>query len=288
MGLRKGGLEGIRKAIRSEATATCVFSSGLQVSGTFTEVMDKKGEPVFIRTNGPSNLSFAGKEIPGQDKKYHIHGFSSPVGKIKNLPVSPEDATEDQLKDSGFIEQEKVEFEYESGLKVKGILLEKIRRDGKLILLRITECEVSYEGKIFYQPSWGVYDMAVGSRIVSCSSGPADPVAFGLTYAAPEEKTHKLQHTEKAVHLFALYQKIRDVREKKEPRQDLAEVWNELKQNHPDDWLCAMEILELFIEEKEDPLYQEIKRFLDARKPESDSLKKLIDDGYRVLGLSSL
>jgi phenylalanine-4-hydroxylase len=283
MGFRKGGVEGIRKAIRSEATGTCVYSSGLQVSGTFTEVLDKNEEPVYLKTTGPTNLNYKAKELPGQDKKYHQHGFSSPVGKFKNLSVPPEDATDDQLRELGFIEHEKVEVEYESGLKVKGILLEKTRREGKLILLRFTECEVSYEGKILYQPSWGTYDMAVGSRIVSCFSGPADPVAFGLNYAVPVEKTHKLQHTAKAKQLFALYQKVRDIRENKDPLQNLTEVWNELKKHHPDDWLCALEILELLNHQKEDPLYREIKLFLDARKSEDNNLKKLIEDGFMLL-----
>jgi phenylalanine-4-hydroxylase len=283
MGLRKGGLEGLEKAIRSEATATCVYSSGLQVSGTIKEVIGKNGEPVFIRTTGPTNLNFAGKELPGQDKIYHQHGFSSPVGMFKNLPVPPEDAADDQLKELGFIEQEKVEFEFGSGLKVKGILVEKIRRQGKLILLRFTECEVSYQGKVFYQPSWGIYDMAVGSRIVSCYSGPADPVAFGLNYPIPEEKTHKLQHTEKARHLFTLYLKVRNIRENKDLLNDLTKVWNELKTNHPDDWLCALEILELSGQNKKEPLYKEIKRFLDSKKSENDNLRKLIEDGYAVL-----
>ena len=168
---------------------------------------------------------------------------------------------------------------------MKGILLEKIRKQGKLILLRFTECEVSYQGKIFYQPSWGIYDMAVGSRIVSCFSGPADPVAFGLNYLVPVEKTHKLQHTEKARQLFALYQKVRDTRENKNSANNLTEVWNELKTNHPDDWLCALEILELFNPKKKDPFYKEIKRFLDARKSENTALNKLIEDGYRMLAV---
>jgi phenylalanine-4-hydroxylase len=282
MGLRVGGIEGMKKAIRSEATATCVYSSGLQVSGTFTEVLDHKWEPVFLKTTGPTNLNFAGKEIPGQDKTYHQHGFSSPVGMIKNLLVPPEDATDDQLKELGFIEQERVEFEFESGLKVKGVLVEKIRKQGKLILLRFIECEVSYRGKVYYQPSWGLYDMAIGCRIASCYSGPADPVAFGLNYSAPQEKTHKIQHTEKARHLFTLYQKVREARENKET-DSLNEIWNELKTHHPDDWLCALEILELLISRKEEPLYKEIRQFLDQKKGESETLNKLIEDGFAML-----
>jgi len=281
MAFRTGGLQGIRKAIRSEATATCIYSSGLQVSGTFFEVLDRKGEPVFIKTIGPTNLNFCGKELPGQDKSYHQHGFSSPVGMIRKLPVPPEDATDDQLKELGLIDHERVEFEFVSGLKVSGVLKEKIRKHGKLIILRFAECEVSYQGKILYQPSWGLYDMAVGSRIVSCYSGPADPVAFGLNFTPPTEKTHKLQHTEKATHLFTLYQKVRDARENMDT-QTLPEIWKEIRTHHPDDWLCALEILEILNSRKKDPLYKEIKHFLDCRKSENDSLRKLIEDGYLV------
>ena len=284
MSFRNGGLEGIRKAIRSEATGTCVYSSGLQVSGTFTEVLDKNGEPVYLKTTGPTNLSFDGKELPGQDKKYHRHGFSSPVGKFIKSPVLPENATDDQLKELGFMEGGKVEFEYESGLKVKGVLLEKIRKKGKLILLRFKECEVSYQGKILYQPSWGIYDMAVGSRVVSCFSGPADPVAFALDYSVPAEKTHKLQHTGKAMKLFELYKKVRDNRENVASKQNLPEIWNELITDHPEDWLCALEIMEILHHQKTNPLYKEIKIFLDLRMSENDTLKKLIEDGYSMLG----
>ena len=148
MGFRRGGLEGIRKAIRSEATGTCVYSSGLQVSGTFTEVSEKFGAPVFIRTSGPTNLSYGGMEITGQDKKYHRHGFSSPVGMIKGLPVSPELASDDQWNKLGIIDGEKVEFEFESGVKVKGVLKEKIRKEGKLVLFRLSECEVTFKGDV--------------------------------------------------------------------------------------------------------------------------------------------
>jgi phenylalanine-4-hydroxylase len=285
MGFRKGGLEGIKKAIRSEATATCVYSSGLQVSGTFTDVIGKNEEPVFLRTTGPTNLNFAGTEIPGQDRVYHKHGFSSPVGMIKKLDVPLEDATDDQLKEIGFIEQEKVEFEFVSGLKVKGFLVEKIRKQEKLIILRLTECEVNYQGKVLYQPGWGMYDMAVGSRIVSCYSGPADPLAFGLTYPVPVEKTHKLQHTEKAKHLFSLYQRVREIRENDKDIDHLSEVWEELKTNHPDDWLCALEILELYGRQKKHKLQGEIRQFLDSRKSENDNLFKLIEDGYAAMNV---
>ncbi|MCX6244392.1 MAG: aromatic amino acid hydroxylase [Bacteroidetes bacterium] len=283
MALSKGGVDGIRKAIRSENTGTSVYSSGLQVSGTFTDVIEKNGEPVYIRTTGLTNLNFSGKEIPGHDKQYHRHGFSSPVGWIMGLTAPPEDATDDDLSRLGFSAGKSVEFEFESGLKVRGIFQRALRKEGKLILLSFSECEVTFEGTTLYQLEWGPFDMAVGSSIVSCFSGPADPVAFGLNYPVPSEKTHKIEHTEKAIKLFSLYQKVRDLREQTDTSVDLSGVWEALNKDHPGDWLCALEILELLKDRKEDPLYKEINDFLQKRSAESEIFRKLIEDGLVLI-----
>ena len=53
MAFRVGGLEGINKAIECKNVATCEYSSGLQVSGVFTEVItDDKQFAVYLRTTG--------------------------------------------------------------------------------------------------------------------------------------------------------------------------------------------------------------------------------------------
>src|SRR3978361_1274965 len=55
MAFRVGGLYGLKKAVESRNTCTAVYSSGLQVSGTFVEFSaDKKYEPIFIKTLGPT------------------------------------------------------------------------------------------------------------------------------------------------------------------------------------------------------------------------------------------
>src|SRR6187401_1253389 len=59
MAFMVGGLEGINKAIECNNTATCQYSSGLQVSGIFTEVLSEGGAPIYLRTKGPSALAFA-------------------------------------------------------------------------------------------------------------------------------------------------------------------------------------------------------------------------------------
>src|SRR5205814_10633255 len=53
MAFRVGGLEGINKAIECNNTATCEYSSGLQVSGVFTEVVtEENNSPIYLRTTG--------------------------------------------------------------------------------------------------------------------------------------------------------------------------------------------------------------------------------------------
>lgn len=280
MAYRRGGLEAVNKAIASEKTATCTFSSGLQLSGTFTRVWEKNGLPVYLQTTGPSDLCYGDKELPGQSKKYHSHGFSSPVGKIKNLAVPLEKFSEEELGQIGISDGEKAELEFESGLKVEGMLKNKTYRDGNLLILTFSECKVTYEGKTLYEPKWGPFDMAVGSSIISAFSGPADAMAFNLEYPVPQEKTHKIVHSAKAVKLHSLYQQVRDIRESNCSFAILPSIWEEIKTNYPDEWLCALEILELLHKKKiRDAMYSEILNFLEVKKSESPAIKKLVEDG---------
>src|SRR5438046_6901039 len=64
MAYRVGGSEGVNKAIECERAATAEYSSGLQVSGVFSEVLtDKNGEPTYLRTTGPTALAFNCKQL---------------------------------------------------------------------------------------------------------------------------------------------------------------------------------------------------------------------------------
>jgi phenylalanine-4-hydroxylase len=284
MALRRGGVYGLKQAIRSGNTGTAVYSSGLQVSGTFSQVLEKNGDPVYLSTTGPSNLNFNGTELPGQDKQYHAHGFGSPVGQVKNLSVALEDFSVEELDQIGLTTGETVNLEFESGVSVKGIVLEKTICDGHLVLIRLNDCHVMYEGKTLFEPAWGTYDMAVGKQIVSVFSGPADPDAFGLSYPAPEEKTHKIKHNDTAKKLHLLYQKVRDIREQNCSFALLPSIWQELKQDHPSDWLCALEILELLKAKNiADDFTKEVTLFLRSRRSEGEAMSKLIDDGFAML-----
>ncbi|MEI7726330.1 MAG: aromatic amino acid hydroxylase [Bacteroidota bacterium] len=284
LALRRGGVYGLKQAISSGNTGTAVYNTGLEVSGTFTQVIEKDGVPVYLKTTGATNLNFAGKELPAHDKKYHAHGFGSPVGKVRNLSVPLEDFSEEELDQIGLTEGELVNLEFESGVAVNGKVRSKTICDGHIVLVSLNDCLVTYEGKILFEPDWGTFDMAVGKSIVAVYSGPADPDAFGLNYPAPEEKTHKIIHDEMAKKLHALYQQIRDIREQNCSFALLPSLWQELSRDHPEDWLCALEMLELLKEKHiEDHFTEELTQFLLSKKSESESMSKLIDDGFAML-----
>src|SRR4051812_11387271 len=59
MAYRVGGLEGLNKAVECKRAATAEYSSGLQVTGVFSEVLaDDQGQPVYLRTTGPTALAY--------------------------------------------------------------------------------------------------------------------------------------------------------------------------------------------------------------------------------------
>ena len=92
MSFRVGGSYGLKKAIKSKNTCTIVYSSGLQVSGTFTDfIPGENNEPVYIKTGGATALSVKNRQIKGHGKDYHHDGFSSLVGKLKGYAMPLED-----------------------------------------------------------------------------------------------------------------------------------------------------------------------------------------------------
>jgi phenylalanine-4-hydroxylase len=145
-------------------------------------------------------------------------------------------------------------------------------------------CRVTYGDKILFEPSWGMYDMAVGEEIVSAFSGPADALAYGLIYPAPKEKTHKFSHSEKAKHLHSLYQQVRDMRESQGPFNKIPLIWDSLVKDYPYDWLLPMEILEIS-SEKNSPgsLAAIIREYLQKMKERIPSLARLIDNGFLLI-----
>ena len=286
MSFRKGGAYGLMKAIESKNTCTAVYSSGLQVTGTFTEFKPgQNDEPIFIKTTGPSALSANNKQLHGHGKDYHSEGFSSPVGKLKEHAMPLENLSITELNYFGIEEGKETVLNFESGIIVLG-LVTKIHSSGdKIQLITFTNCTVTDKnGKILFDPSWGVYDMAVGEKIISVFCGAADKDAFVDIVYKSSTGTHHAAYDYNTLELHKLYQQVRDRRHKGGDFGFLGNVWLQLQKSHHDDWLCALEILEILDHEDTEPeVAAEIRSFLTQKATNESEYTKLINDGFYLI-----
>ncbi len=271
MAYRVGGLEGINKAIECRNTATCQYSTGLQVSGVFTEVVTGEGKaPIYVRTSGPSALAFDGKELTGHGTDYHTEGFGSPIGKWNG--------------GTDFAEGRKTKLEFESGVTVEGTIEKLTERDGKLLLITFADCTVKHRDRVLFEPSWGKYDMAVGERIESVFNGAADNDAYNHVALVPKERTIKVPSDARRKRLENLYAQVRRIRDSKIGYERLGEIWETQQAEHPTDWLLSMEIFEILDDlALQNELKQKIVTFLNLRKGEDKEIATLIEWGFRLV-----
>src|SRR3989440_335533 len=271
MAYQVGGLQGINKAIECNNIATCEYSSGLQVSGTFTEVLTASEEcanrprslPIYLRTTGPTALAFQNKELAGHGKDRHAEGFGAPIGRWRNVHAAPEHLSSDQLHSIGITEGKKATIEFKSGVIVSGRVEKIVRQGEKLVLITFSNCSVKQGDRILFDPSWGEFDMAVGEEISSVYNGAADKDAFLEVALVPKERTIKAPSDTRRKKLESLYQQVRDIRERKVGYERLGEIWETQQAQHPDDWLLSMEIFEILDEVGQQPeLKERVAKFL--------------------------
>jgi phenylalanine-4-hydroxylase len=286
MAFRRGGTESVLKAIECKNASTAVYSSGLQVTGIFTDVgIAKNDELTFIKTTGPSALAYNGEQLPGHGKAYHADGFSSPVGKLKDINKPLEDHSLAELTALEVVVGNTADLTFESGINVHGTVKEITIKDDKLILISFQDCTVKESnGNVLFEPAWGTYDMAVGEKIVSVFNGAADKDAYEEITFVSKQQTHKITYDKHTQALHGLYQYVRQVRETLTGYEKLKDIYKELISSHRSDWLCAMEILEIVYHQKIDPAFEkELRIYLEMKAVNEPEHTKLINDGLHVI-----
>ncbi len=274
-------MSGLKKAADSGYISTAVYSSGIQVSGMLGAYRESGGEPAYLQFTSETSLSVNGKQLAGHGKEYHAHGFGSPVGRIRGASVPPEALTPEEI--AQFAGTDGITLlEFNSGIRVSGRVERILNEDGKVMLITFSGCTVTLGEEVLFRPEWGMYDMAVGERIVSVFPGPADPTAWGLSYPELKEKTHKIVHTPEEKRLHGLYQAVRDLREKGKSNGALTALWKEISGQHPGEWLLPLEILEMAVTQDQSGLRTEIMEHL-ARIKSNPEFAKLVDDGLYLL-----
>jgi phenylalanine-4-hydroxylase len=222
--------------------------------------------------------------LHGQGKDYHKDGFSSPVGKLRNVATPIEEMSDADLASHGIRQGESCTLTFESGIVVRGTLEKITRANGKLILLSFSECNVTLGDKVLFKPEWGMYDMAVGEKIVSVFHGAADKDAYDQIALVPKERTIKVQPDLKTRKLYNLYQHVREIRDGKSSTELLPELWKILLEEHREDWLASLEVLEIMAKaEVHRELQPLVREWLDRKGAENPANKALIEDGMKLL-----
>lgn len=284
MALRTGGLSGVQKVIQSKALATVELSTGLEISGVFTNVIEHEGKPAYLQTMGPTALSYREKELVGHGTSYHAEGFGSPVGKLKGINLAIEDMSPRDLRAYDIYEGERVTLEFEGGITVSGEIITGTRNiQGKIIIISFKDCTVTHGDTVLFQPEWGIYDMAVGKKVVSAFSGPADVSSFDMVTHVPSSHTIKAKKSAEREELEGLYQNVRNIREGKNSTQSLETTFNTLVQKHANDWLLSVEIAELLQKDNQQELLDKVMAHLDAVKAKRPEVVHLIEGGLELI-----
>jgi phenylalanine-4-hydroxylase len=289
MAIRKGGLNGIQQLINSKNIGTIELSTGIQISGVFTDVIaDENNKPIYFQTSGLTALSNRNKELIGHGVENHPNGFGSPVGKLKGINIPIENMSPRDLEAYQIYEGKKVSLEFEGGIKVTGNVITGTRGlRGKILLVSLKNCTVTHNGTVLFKPAWGIYDMAVGKDVVSAFADAADINSFEDKSEVSKTKTRKIKYSEKEKELYALYEEVRTMRATIEASEEkITSVFQRLKKNFSEDWLLSLELYEValqydFLIQKEIHAY-----LLILQRNEKNS--KFIENGLNLLNIQPL
>lgn len=268
---RIGGAVGLERAQKAKTVNTVQLDSGLQISGKVVEFKTKTNVPYFLRLEGPTQLSVNDQELKGHGISYHAHGFSSPIGLLKNTSQTLAKMNSQELAAMGIIKNSTCTLEFESGITVRGHLKDETRVDGQLVLLTFTECTVTEGESILFKPEWGTFDMAVGTEITSVFGGPADRNSYGYTESFVQKIIPRKKYSEQEQLKHSVYSDIRGMREGKTPvsADRITRLLETLKTNAPNEWLAFLEILELSYR------YPELAPFKSTAKAELERIRSV-------------
>ena len=152
---------------------------------------------------------------------------------------------------------------------------------GKLMLIQLKDCTVTYKEEILFLPEYGIFNMVVGKEIVSAFAGAADNNSFPNLYHASEVHTIKPPKSEASQRLEEYYTSIRNVREQGlEDEKLLRKTYDALKADYQKEWLLYLEILEI---SKDVNLKNDILDHLASMVNLTPHLNNLINEGIEII-----
>jgi len=288
MAFATGGPAGLQKALKAQTVNTAQWDSGLQASGVLCEIVSSEGhDACYLRFQGPVQLSSKEKQLPGHDKNYHAQGFGSPVGNLEGSNADWGNLSAESLGQWGLIAGEKVVLNFRSGVRVEGIFEKSVSSEGRVQILTFRDTRVTLGERVLFEPSWGTYDMAVGSRISSVFGGAADPEAYGELESFKAARVPVRPLNEKESLRNSQYLRLRELREDRIFADGLADRLEAYLMTHdqhfPDDWLFRIEALELVLTRARSPVLEgRLRASLEKLKAFNPRARSAIEDGEHL------
>jgi len=288
MAFKKGGLSSVKKAIQAQSVNTVQLNSGIQISGIVVEALTgahPSQEVIYLRLQGPSQLCFEDDQLHGHGPEYHAHGFGTPIGKLKKYPsICPSELSDSQWDSLNAAPGKKLDLEFTSGVHVTGTFNGRVEQNGKTILLSLTDAKATYGERVLFEPSWGTYDMAMGSSIPSVFGGAADREAFGETEDFVAARVPQRHHSDEEKLFHSQYAKVRQLREAQTKGAELEKELNGILEIHDQrfksDWLLCLEAYELVSNRApQSTLNARLQKSLEDLSKQDPKISSMIHDG---------
>ncbi|NND32284.1 MAG: aromatic amino acid hydroxylase, partial [Saprospiraceae bacterium] len=243
MAIRCGGKIDIERLINSDKLGTIELSTGVQISGHFSDFISAVNNQVaYFSTCGPTALAYREKELIGHGTLNHPDGFGSPVGKLKGINLAIEDMSPRDLEAYNIYEGKKVKLEFVGGVTVEGDVITGIRNlQGKILLIRFKDCLVQFQDKILFRPDQGVFDMAVGKEIISGFAGPADLNSFDLITHEVKYETKISNENKAQKRKNNLYELSSKAREGHLDKRQMDSAVDQAISEFPETWLLLLQ-----------------------------------------------
>ena len=251
-----GNQSGLEQAISAEAVTTMRLDSGIQISGILSQSIpcSDHAHPAYFQYRGPVQICWQDRELSGQGISRHPDGFGFPVGRWAAFPdKDPAFLTKSQMNQQKISIGKNAVIEFHSGVTIKGTVKDIVFQKDQLLYITWVDCLVTFGSQVLFEPSWGLYDMIVGTSAVSICGGPADRESYGNTenVQASTQPGRTSPYSPIELDMFQLYTDIRSVRNRKSSKN---QKWVEdqvgwVLKNNPREWLLLLEFYQLSVNE---------------------------------------
>ena len=283
MAYKVGGLEGLKKAVQSKTICTALLNSGVQVSGQFQSIMDDKLS--YIQLSGPTQICYKNQQIDGHGVDRHPEGFGFPIGPLSNK-LCINQLSQKKFSELGYKINKKIELEFESKVIIEGKIKNILEKDSKIKIITFSDCTVSHNGMVLFNPEWGEYDLVCSESIESVFGGAADMDS----YYHPQTEYSQIQKLNKRIsqsnidqELNKIYSDIRSIRNNGVNMGELKKLFDRLSKNYPDDWLAKLEIYEIVYDTEFAEWAAEIKESIQLKAKEESDLSKAIKNSLQLI-----